>query len=209
MKNVTRLLLLIVLSGCIPFLHEGISAVPPSEDASFYGLQAKLQQPGNKRVVLLIVHGMGNQKLDYADKTIGDLTGELELTGPRTSQCFPISRSHSPVSNYGIVRLTQYMYNDHPVDIYTLLWAPTLFKLEQARLGYDEKPVPGRVWLNSTLKTGLIDQSVSDAFAFTGPSPAKWSTPCVPAFAPSHSEKPNLLPSVPGTVRCGTSICSS
>src|ERR1044071_5934821 len=85
MIRIISLSLLTLLAGCLPILHEGISPVPPSKDPSFHGINETLQQPGDKRVVLLIVHGMGNQTLDYADKTIGDLTGELRLADSRAS----------------------------------------------------------------------------------------------------------------------------
>jgi hypothetical protein len=179
MKRWMLLLLLLCAWGCLPYYQNKVWEPKPPADitpGSFPGIDSPYlaavdpeSSIGMKPVKIFIVHGMGDQEVDFASKTIKRLATRLDLTkiGYRD---LPIERAWQLGIDYGSVHVDVFDRSGEKVEIFSLHWAPLTKALEKKYVEYDwSGPTHRRAWLDQSLKKNLIDRSFTDAFLYAGP----------------------------------------
>lgn len=109
------------LTGCLPIYRQHMWESHPPDDtteASFPGIVSPSltsipegvdpkSWPPNP-IKILIIHGMGNQKSDYADATIALLRTKLQLPAAESKEDVSIANPSHPGVDYGSLHIERY-----------------------------------------------------------------------------------------------------
>lgn len=183
-KRLTPLFLFLI-AGCLPVYHQKMwESHPPADTtpASFPGITSPTLQPvpsdhppgeplDFEPVKVFIVHGMGDQRLGFANDTIERLSEKLHLKRVGGHVDRPIRHPGFDGVDYGTLRVDTFSFGpQQEVRFYSLLWSPLALTLERKYVQYDwAGPTHGRVWADRKLKKSLIDKAITDAVAYAGP----------------------------------------
>lgn len=162
MKKILPMLVALaaMMSGCsTPYS-------PPKVYGDFDGIRSLSRNA--KTVKIIAVHGITSNSEGWSNKIREGLEKSLQLT--------PLNKSAERISIFppGGGELTGYLdvYRYGSFEFYELTWSPTTKPIKDRYLKYDSDSSYGekRARLNNSLKSGLVDDGLSDAIIYMGPT---------------------------------------
>jgi hypothetical protein len=141
-----------------------------SVTGQFDGLDQALARNAqtNGIIRLLLVHGIGLHTPGYADGLMQGLAPDLGLiANGSTVRTNEITKDGF---TYGLIRTEEFIDQAKVtrLKLYELTWSPTVTGIKTNTFAYDESFSTNRLLVNRSLKTGLMDASLSDAVLYTG-----------------------------------------
>lgn len=176
-----QFMLLMLLAGCSHVQLRDVTG-------HYEGLRSAFIN--DKRIKLLMIHGVGHHKPGYAQTLLDEIAREMGME-PEFKFAIHEIKNELPLDESGRIRTFGYLrvqdYKHVKVDqvmrTYELTWSPTTQPVKDQFLGYDSqgKSMHQRIFLNQMLKDQIMNERLAEAVLYVGKYrkhmqfPIKWA----------------------------------